>query len=53
MNGIDPNKLWEAFIEEVRIDADIPVLGNFLGSVSHHKKLFNLAVKKLQEKEAE
>jgi hypothetical protein len=55
---MDTNKLWEAFVEEVRKDAfaaeiargqKAPELGNFLGSVKHHKEMFKRAVKVISE----
>ncbi len=33
-------QLWENFVEIVRVDANVPVLVNFLGSVEKFKKQF-------------
>lgn len=58
MTKPDAEKLWDAFVQEVRKDAfaddlargrEMPELGNFLGSVAAHKKLFMQAIKQLEQ----
>ena len=43
----------DEFVEQVRADANVPELKNFLGSVDKHKALFDKAVEQIGQEETD